>query len=61
MNRSEPVSLGELFALRTILLNVFYATSRQEAITVEGMQEIIERADEGKLRKARERLDTERE
>lgn len=60
-SRSEPVVLGELLALRTILLNLFYATSRQEPITVEGMQEIIERADEGKLRKARERLDTARE
>lgn len=60
-NRGEPVLLGELLALRTILLNLFYTICRQEAITVEGMHEIIERADEGKLRKARERLDTPRE
>ena len=57
-NRGEPVLLGELLALRTILLNLLYTICRQEAITVEEMQEIIERAGEGKLRKARERRST---
>ncbi len=56
-NRREPAMLAELLALRTILLNLFYALSRHEAITAEGMQEIIERADEGKLRKAHEYLE----
>jgi hypothetical protein len=54
---SEPVTLAELLALRTILLNLFYALSRGEEITGEQMQEIIARADAEKLKKAFERLE----
>ncbi|HEY6272298.1 MAG TPA: hypothetical protein VIX19_09925 [Terriglobales bacterium] len=53
----EPVTLAELLALRTILLNLFYALSRGEEITREEMQEIIARADSEKLKKAFERLE----
>lgn len=60
-NRSEPVMLGELLALRTILLNLFYALSRREMITADGMQEIIEQADKMKLKKALERLRDQKE
>ena len=35
---SEPVTLAELLALRTILLNLFYALSRGEEITGEQMR-----------------------
>jgi hypothetical protein len=52
----EPVVLAEVLALRTILLNLFYALSRGEEITGEEMQEIIARADAEKLTKARARL-----
>jgi hypothetical protein len=55
-DRSEPVMLAELLALRTILLNLFYALSRQEPITADGIEEIIQRADSNKLDKALERL-----
>lgn len=55
-NGQEPVALAEVLALRTIILNLFYALSRGEGITGEGMQEIIQRADAEKIKKARERL-----
>lgn len=55
-NGQEPTVLAELLALRTILLNLFYALSRGEEITGGEMQEIIARADSDKLTKARERL-----
>jgi hypothetical protein len=55
-NGEEPILLGELLALRTILLNLFYALSRGQEITSEEMQEMIARADTEKLRKAWERL-----
>jgi hypothetical protein len=54
---SDPVTLAELLALRTILLNLFYALSRREGITAEEMKEIIARADAEKLKKAFERLE----
>ncbi|HEY6273380.1 MAG TPA: hypothetical protein VIX19_15475 [Terriglobales bacterium] len=52
----EPLLLGELLALRAILLNLFYASTRGQEITGEEMQEIIARADADKLHKAWERL-----
>ena len=48
--------MGELVALRTILLNVLFKQANGETLTAEEMQALIERADAGKLRKARERL-----
>jgi hypothetical protein len=53
----EPMVLAEVLALRTILLNLFYALGRGEEITGKEMQEIIARADAEKLTKARERLE----
>ena len=50
------VLMGELVALRTILLNVLFKQANGETITAEAMQQLIDRADAGKLRKARERL-----
>lgn len=60
-NRTKPVTveeavLAELLALRTILLNAFYKLAQGEALTAEEMQRLIEHADEGKFRKAQERL-----
>src|ERR1700723_3780419 len=52
----EETLLGEVLALRTILLNLHFTVAKGEAITAEGMQAIIERADAGKAKKAAERL-----
>ena len=51
----EPL-LAAVLALRTILLNLHFTVAKGEAITAEGMQEIIERADAGKTNKAAQRL-----
>jgi hypothetical protein len=52
----EEVLLAEVIALRTILLNAFYKLAQNELLTAEEMQRLIEHADEGKFRKAQERL-----
>ena len=49
--------MAELVALRTILLNLHFRMAKGEPITAEAMQEIIARADAGKVRNARERLE----
>ncbi|MGC2108436.1 MAG: hypothetical protein WA655_02900 [Candidatus Korobacteraceae bacterium] len=49
--------MAELVALRTILLNLHFRMAKGEPITAEAMQEIIDRADAGKVRNARERLE----
>jgi hypothetical protein len=56
-SESEKVTLAEILALRTILLNLHFAVARAETITADAMQEIIERADRDKARKATERLE----
>jgi len=48
--------MAELLALRTILLNVFFKQANGERVTAEQMQNLIERADADKLKKALERL-----
>src|SRR6266851_633170 len=55
-NASEQAVLAEVLALRTILLNVHFAVSQGQTLTDEKMQQLIERADQNKLSKARERL-----
>jgi hypothetical protein len=55
-NASEQTVLAEVLALRTILLNLHFAVSRGQTLTAEEMQQLIERADQNKLAKARERL-----
>lgn len=55
-NAGEQTVLAEVLALRTILLNIHFAISQGQTLTVEGMQELIERADQNKLSKARQRL-----
>jgi Mobilization protein NikA len=52
----EKITLAEILALRTILLNLHFAVARAETITADAMQAIIERADRDKARKAMERL-----
>lgn len=48
--------MAEFIALRTILLNVFFRVANDEVLTAEQMQQLIERADADKLKKALERL-----
>ena len=55
-NAGEQTVLAEVLALRTILLNVHFAVSQGQTLTAEEMQQLIERADQNKLSKARERL-----
>ena len=54
---SDQALMAELVALRTILLNLHFRMAKGEPITAEAMQEIIDRADAGKVRNARERLE----
>jgi hypothetical protein len=55
-NTGEQTVLGEVLALRTILLNLRFAVSQGQKLTAEEMQQLIERADQNKLNKARERI-----
>lgn len=54
------VVLAELLALRTILMNLLFSISRGEVVTPEQMQALIERADKDKVRRALEKLASER-
>ena len=55
-NAGEQTVLAEVLALRTILLNVNFAISQGRTLNAEDMQQLIERADQNKLSKARQRL-----
>lgn len=55
-NASEQTVLAEVLALRTILLNIHFAVSQGQTLTTEEMQRLIDRADQSKLSKARQRL-----
>jgi hypothetical protein len=44
---AEETLLAEVLALRTILLNLHFTVAKGEAITAEGMQAIMDRADDG--------------
>jgi hypothetical protein len=55
-NAAEQTVLAEVLALRTILLNIHFAVSQGQTLTVEEMQKLIERADQNKLSKARQRF-----
>jgi len=55
-NAGEQTVLAELLALRTILLNMHFAVSHGQTLTADEMQQLIERADQNKLSKARQRL-----
>lgn len=53
---AEQTILGEILAMRAILLNALYAIGKGEGMTEEKMRALIERADAEKLQKAVERL-----
>ena len=55
-NAGEQTVLAEVLGLRTILLNIHFAISQGQTLTVEEMQQLIQRADQNKLSKARQRL-----
>ncbi len=48
--------LGEVLALRTILLNLLFSLANGKPVTPEAMKELIGRADGDKARRAMERL-----
>jgi hypothetical protein len=50
------VLLGELLALRTILINLLFGISSGNKLTAEEMKKLIERADRDKTEKARQRV-----
>lgn len=56
METGTGVLLGELLALRTILINLLFSLSNGEPVTPEAMKDLIERADSDKDRRAMERL-----
>ncbi len=53
---AEQTVLAEVLALRTILLNLHFAVSQGQTLTAEEMHQLIERADQNKLSKARQHL-----
>lgn len=53
---TEATVLAELLGLRTILLNLLFTLAKGEVMTAEQMQTVIERADAGKLERARKLL-----
>jgi hypothetical protein len=55
-NAGEQTVLAEVLALRTILLNVHFAVSQGQTLTAQDMRQLIARADQDKLSKARQRL-----
>ena len=53
---AESIVLAELFALRTIVVNLHFAVASGDSPTVEAMHRLIERADREKLGRAQECL-----
>ena len=53
---AEPVLLAEVLGLRTILINLFFRLANAEQVTPTEMEQVIERADADKFKKARARL-----
>ena len=48
----DEVLLGELLALRSILINLLFSLGKGERLTAEAMKELIERADRDKANRA---------
>ena len=53
---ANEVLLGEVLALRSILINLLFSVSQGKPVTAESMAELIARADGDKSRRAMERL-----
>jgi hypothetical protein len=54
------VTLAEVLALRSLLLNLHFRTAKGEPIPEPEMRALIERADGVKMQRARERLEAAR-
>jgi hypothetical protein len=52
----SEVLLGELLALRGVLLNLLFCIANGETVTAEQMQLFIERAEKNKIRRVLERI-----
>lgn len=57
---SGEVAVGEVLDLRSLLLNLHFRAAKGEAIPEPEMRGLIERADETKMQRARERLEAVR-
>jgi hypothetical protein len=53
---AEQTIVAELLALRAILMNILFAIANREQLTSTAMDDIIKRADAGKVAKAMDRL-----
>ncbi len=53
---SGEVALGEVLALRSLLLNLHFRSATGEPVSESEMRGLIERADGSKLERARERI-----
>jgi hypothetical protein len=53
---SGEVALGEILALRSLLLNLHFRAAKGEPVAESEMRGLIERADGSKIERARERL-----
>jgi hypothetical protein len=53
---ANEVLLGEVLALRSILINLLFSVSQGKPVTAESMAELIARADGDKSKRAMERL-----
>ncbi len=54
---SGEVALGEILALRSLLLNLHFRAAKGEPVAEAEMRGLIERADGSKMQRARERLE----
>jgi hypothetical protein len=55
---ADHLLLAEVLALRTIVLNLHFAVATGDTPTPDAMNRLIERADQEKIRKAQERLES---
>ena len=53
---SGEVALGEILALRSLLLNLHFRAAKGEPVAEAEMRGLIERADGSKIERARERM-----
>jgi hypothetical protein len=57
---SGEVALGEILALRSLLLNLHFRAAKGEPLAESEMRGLIERADGSKIERARERMEVVR-
>jgi hypothetical protein len=52
----DEIALGEVLALRTIVINLLFSIAQGQPVTTESMKALIDRSDADKARRATERL-----